>query len=392
MKPGSDSIPSNTDMRLRGLDGLRGLAALAVFGVHYNQIIDVETRVGPFDFYLLLANGEYGVALFFILSGFLLSQPFWKSILYQAEWPEIKVYVLHRLARILPAYYLALTVLIILTGYWRYQEAWPDILLHYSFLYNYTEFTIFSINAPFWTLAVEMQFYCLLPLLFLLIRRFSTVKIFVILILLCITTYGLHYWLAVSVDKTIAWPGSTVLTWVRPYGAVITHSLLAHLPHFFIGVICGGLLLYLKTERCHLIDDGDLRYEIVFWVSLGLVLFLLATELGEWIQIPFGRYGLPVVPLLLGAMILTTPFTRWARQILDSRPIRLLGTLSYGIYIYHLPVLGLVDRTMAESAMDAREHWGYLAIISLAFTLLAAVISYVLVERPALKLVRRNKL
>jgi peptidoglycan/LPS O-acetylase OafA/YrhL len=303
----------------------------------------------------------------------------------------MKSYVLHRLARILPAYYLALTVLIILTGYWQYREAWTDILLHYSFLYNYTEFSIFSINAPFWTLAVEMQFYCLLPLLFLSIRRFSTAKIYTLLILLSFISYGLHYWLAVSVDKVVAWPGSPALTWVRPYGAVVTHSLLAHLPHFFIGVIGGGLMLYLKTEQSHPIETGDARYEIVFWISLGLVFILLATEVGEWIQVPFGRYGLPVVPLLLGAMILVTPFTLWAHRILDCRPLRILGSLSYGIYIYHLPVLGLVDRRMAESAMDAGEHWGYLAVISLALTLLAAVISYFLVERPALKLVRRKK-
>lgn len=380
-----------TGSRLRGLDGLRGLAVLAVFGVHYNQIVDVDVQLGPFDFYRLLVNGEYGVALFFILSGLLLSQPFWKSVLYQAEWPDLKIYVLHRFARILPAYYLALTTLIILTGYWRYPEAWTDILLHYSFLFNYTEFSFFSINAPFWTLAVEVQFYCLLPLLFLLLRQFSALKIAITLLLLSIISYGLLYWLAVTIDKTIAWPGSPVLTWVRPYGAVITHSLLAHLPHFFIGVMCGGLLLYLKTEKPDVIDTGGRRYEIVFWISLGLVLLLLATELGETIQIPFGRYGLPLVPLLLGTMILTTPLTQQARKILDSKALRILGMLSYGIYIYHLPVLGLVDRIMAESAMDAREHWGYLAIISLTLTVLAATISYFLVERPVLKLVHQKK-
>ena len=386
----SKAQTTKTGTRLRGLDGLRGLAALAVFGVHYNQIVDVDAQTGPFDFYRLLVNGEYGVALFFILSGLLLSQPFWKSVLYQADWPDLKTYVLHRLARILPAYYLALTILIILTGYWRYPEAWADILLHYSFLFNYTEFSIFSINAPFWTLAVEVQFYCLLPLIFLMLRRFSAQNVFGILLLLCIATYSLHYYLASSIDKTIAWPGSPALTWIRPYGAVITHSLLAHLPHFFIGVICGGLLLHLKNGQPHYTDAGGRRYEIIFWVSFVLIFLLLATELGEMVQIPFGRYGLPLLPLLLGAMILSTPLTRRARQILDSKPLRILGTLSYGIYIYHLPVLGLVDSTMAESAMDAREHWGYLAFISLTLTMLAAMLSYFLVERPALRLVHHK--
>jgi len=381
---------NRTGARLSGLDGLRGLAALAVFGVHYNQIVDVDVQVGPFDLYLLLANGEYGVALFFILSGLLLSQPFWKSVLYSANWPNTSTFFKRRLARILPAYYLALTVLIILTGYWRYPQAWTDILLHYSFLFNYAEFSIFSINAPFWTLAVEVHFYCLLPLLFLLLRRHSSRNIVGIFLILSVLAYGLNVWLVSSMDKFILWPGSSNLTWIRPYGAVVTHSLLAHLPHFFIGIICGGWLLHLKTTRPQSFDDGDWRYEIIFWLSFGLVFLLLATELGEWIQIPYGRYGLPLVPLLLGALVLSTPLTRSARKLLDSGPLRILGTLSYGVYIYHLPVLRLVDRNMAESAMNAREHWVYLGVISLALTLLAATVSYFLVERPALRLAHRK--
>jgi peptidoglycan/LPS O-acetylase OafA/YrhL len=382
--------PDATKSHLRGLDGLRGLAALAVFGVHYNQIVDVDVQAGPFDFYLLLVNGEYGVALFFILSGLLLSQPFWKSILYQADWPDVKTYVIRRLARILPAYYLALTALIILAGYWRHPEAWTDILLHYSFLFNYVEFSIFSINAPFWTLAVEVQFYCLLPFLFLFLRRLSPLTIAIILLLLSTIFYGLHYWLVSSVDKIIAWPGSNVLTWIRPYGAVVTHSLLAHLPHFLIGVMCGGLLLYLKNSQPHNTDRSNYRYEIIFWVSLVAVLILLATELGASIQIPYGRYGLPLVPLLLGAMILSATFTRGASFILESKPLRALGALSYGIYIYHLPVLRFVDQTMMQNGMDAQQHWGYFAIIALFLSLLAAMFSFFLVEKPVLKLVHRK--
>ena len=107
MNQASETYVSRTGARLSGLDGLRGLAALAVFGVHYNQIVDVDVQVGPFDLYLLLVNGKYGVALFFILSGLLLSQPFWKSVIYGASWPDTRAYFKRRLARILPAYILA---------------------------------------------------------------------------------------------------------------------------------------------------------------------------------------------------------------------------------------------------------------------------------------------
>ena len=127
----------------RGLHGLRGFAALAIFGVHYNQIVDVDFYFGEFDLYLLLKNGEYGVGLFFILSGVLLSQPFWQSIIHQHQWPSTTSYFIHRAARIIPAYYVALTILILASGYWRFPQAWPDILLHYSFLFNYKIFNFF---------------------------------------------------------------------------------------------------------------------------------------------------------------------------------------------------------------------------------------------------------
>lgn len=376
--------------RLRGLDGLRGIAALAVFGVHYNQIVDVDVQLGAIDFYLLLVNGEYGVALFFILSGLLLSQPFWKSIINGASWPDIKTFYLRRLARILPAYYLALTLLILLSGYWRFPQAWSDILLHYGFVFNYAEFSILSINAPFWTLAVEVQFYCLLPFLFLLLRNRSLRTGMIILIILSFTAYGLHYWLLTSVKKLILWPGSTNLTWVRPYGAVLTQSLLAHLPHFFIGIICGGWLLHQRTTQPKIFDVGQLRYDFIFWLTSLLVFLLLATELGENIQIPYGRYGLPLVPILLGIIIVSTALSRNTRKLLDSRPLRALGAISYSVYIYHLPVLQLVDHRMTMSSFDAREHWLMLAIISLLLSLLAATISYLLVERPALKWIKHK--
>ncbi|MCU7939373.1 MAG: acyltransferase [gamma proteobacterium symbiont of Bathyaustriella thionipta] len=379
-----------TGPRIKGLDGLRGLAALAVFFVHYNQIIDADWQLGPFDLYLFLANGEYGVALFFILSGLLLSQPFWKSILYQRDWPDLKKFFIHRLARILPAYYFVLSLLIIVTDYWCFPEAWTDILLHYSFLFNYTEFSFFSINAPFWTLAVEMQFYCMLPFLFMAVKRLSMLKIIIILVLLSTLSYVLHYGLATSINKTIAWPGSSSLLWIRPYGSVVTHSLLAYLPHFFIGVIFGGILLQLKTVQPHGRVTANGFYELAFWILTSLIVVLLSTELGELIQIPFGHYGLPLVPILFGLIILSSQYALSAHVLLNSLPLRFMGMISYGIYIYHLPILGFVDHYMMAIALDAREHWIILGSIALALSIFAATISYYLIERPVLNRVHRN--
>ncbi len=374
---------------ISGLTGLRGLAALAVFAVHYNQIVDFDLQAGPFDLYLFIANGEYGVALFFLLSGFLLALPFWQAILSAREWPNLKRYTFRRLARILPAYYLALTVLIIVDGLWRFPAGWTDIALHYSFLFNYTEFSIFSINAPFWTLAVEVQFYLCLPLLFILLRRLPARLIAVAFVLLGLVAYGGHYWLSESVSKVVAWPGSSALTWIRPHGAVVTHSLLAHLPLFLIGVVSSWLLLTLKERLGSATNTHHRKAEISFWLSLICILILLSTDAGDLIKTPYGRYGLPIVPLLFAAMIVSVSFTRIASRILEGKVFLSLGVISYGVYIFHLPCLKLIDRLMASYGWDASEHWLVLAATSFTLTLILAASSYLLVERPVLKAVHR---
>ena len=382
---------NRTHTHIPGLDGLRAVAALAVFGVHFNQTVRFDATLGPADISRLLENGEYGVSLFFSLSGFLLSLPLWRAMGTTGALPSFRVYALRRLARILPAYYGALTLLIVLSGMWRHPAAYADIALHYTFLFNFAEFSIFSINAPFWTLAVEMQFYILLPLIFVLLSKIDRSWRLGLLAVLCLAAYGLHYWINSSVTRIIDWPFATWLTWIRPHGAVLTHSLLAHLPHFLLGVIGAYLFLNLKART----GEQDPRYtrnnEMVFWCAFGVILLLLATPFGDWIQIPYGRYGLPLATLLLVAMIISVPDSRFARRILDSAPLRGLGAISYGIYIYHLPCLTLVDRYMAKAQLDAATHWLLFGSTSLMLSILAATLSFLLIERPVLKRVRRRR-
>ncbi len=376
-------------MHIKGLDGLRGLAALAVFSVHFNQTVRFDSHLGPFNVAQFLENGEYGVSLFFSLSGFLLSIPFWQALTAGSELPNLKSYALRRVARIMPAYYVALTLLIILSGMWHFPSAFSDILLHYAFLFNFAEFSIFSINAPFWSLAVEMQFYILLPLLFMFVARMKGYSPLLFIILIAVCAYLAHYSLISNVTRIIEWPLDHRLIWVRPFGAVLSHSLLAHLPHFLLGVIAGYIFLYINTA----VREHSLKFErvseFVFWCALVTILILLSTPFQDLIQLPYARYGFPLVTLLLTAMIVCTPRTRLARRCLDGFPLRTLGSISYGIYIYHLPCLLMVDRYMAAYAWDAVEHWIVFGLLSLSLTIVIAMASFALVEKPAVKLVRK---
>jgi peptidoglycan/LPS O-acetylase OafA/YrhL len=374
--------------RIDGLDGLRALAALAVFGVHFNQTVRLEGRLGPFDLARLLANGEHGVSLFFTLSGFLLGMPFWRALDAGGARPALGSYAVRRLARILPAYYVALTALIVLSGMWRYAQTYPDIALHYAFLFNLTEFSIFSINPPFWTLAVEVQFYALLPLAFAALARASAAWRPWLLVALAVAAYALHHWLMSSVTRIVDWPLDPRMPWIRPYGAVLSHSLLAHLPHFLLGVVAGLPFMRAREKAA-----GPWRRpwvsEAAFWSALALAGVLVGTALEDAVAIPYGRYGLPLVPLLLATLVVTAPATRLARRCLEGFPLRRLGTISYGFYIYHVPCLALVDRAMAARGLDAAEHGLAFGAAGFALSVAVATASYLLVERPALGAARR---
>ena len=130
--PKSEGTDSS-DEYIPGLNGLRALACLAVFGVHWQQLTRFDFAVGPFDVRQLLENGNTGVAVFLVLTGFLLSTRLWSQ--HDADRPgeALRGYWRHRAVRILPTYWLCLALVFVGAGYWRSIGGWFDTLLHAFF-------------------------------------------------------------------------------------------------------------------------------------------------------------------------------------------------------------------------------------------------------------------
>lgn len=374
---------SGTSARLPGLDGLRAVACLAVFAVHFGQIAHVGGNVGPFELGRWLENGNTGVALFFALSGFLLALPFWRALVDGAPAPATGRYLLRRAARIVPAYYACLTGLIVAGRFWNEGGWLLDAALHYVFAFNFSNDTVFGVNPPFWTIAVEVQFYLLLPLLFLPFRRARAGVVAAVLAMLAVAAYALNV-VVTNAAIDAAGPGAWPPTGIPP---IHVYSLLAHLPHFLLGTLTAWVFAITRPRSANGTWGGGA--DAVLWISAALVFVVLATPLDDVLKIPHGRYNLPFVPLLLCVVILLVPRTATGRVILDSTPFRGLGAVSFGVYLYHLPIQHVTARVMERLSFAAPDHALSFGAVSVAATIVVATLSYRIVERPVVRLARR---
>lgn len=415
---------------IASLDGVRAIACLSVVTFHLSLITTRDIHlwspqnISPWIATLAYA-GDTGVTLFFILSGFLLFMPYAKALLFDSAWPQARHFYLRRALRILPAYYVTLFLMILIySPDFLHTHGLGDLFMFLILFMDSSPTTYRMINGPFWSLAVEWQFYLLLPLLALgialIVRRFSPQKR--LLTLLCCLS-GVIVWGVFS----------------RSLGLYLTQhpSQTFHLPHrviqvflfFSYGMIGDGLhgkfledfgvgmlvsTLYIFSLRQSSFDKFHLwvrrlspwlfvcgllwLYTMFMWkydqqlpqtYSLfdnSLWLFDRVGELGYSIG-----YGLCIAAILFGS--------GWLKQIFEWTPLRWIGLLSYGIYMWHLKLLGNFTQMIALPLHDLgwkglvlyNFYWGWFLI----FIIPCALILFALVEKPWIQLgnqwTRRNR-
>jgi peptidoglycan/LPS O-acetylase OafA/YrhL len=99
-------------------------------------------------------------------------------------------------------------------------------------------------------------------------------------------------------------------------------------------------------------------------------------------QLPHARYLSPFVPAAAAALLVTTSSTRFAQRALSLAPLRALGALSYGFYVYHVACMLLLQRLYPTGRAVSAEHKLVFFVASVVLTVLVASISYLLIERP----------
>jgi peptidoglycan/LPS O-acetylase OafA/YrhL len=390
-RPPDAVAPPPGHRRFPLFDSLRALAALSVLLVHTS--IFSGALEGSW-YRPLVAHLDIGVTIFFLLSGFLLYRPFLAARVLGSPGIRGRDYARRRFLRIAPAYWLALTVLAVFPGvYGVFTGNW---WVYYGLLQNYPvygpvggcEADVLRCGiAPTWSLAIEVGFYAVLPLFALamgaIVRRarlWLGVELAVLGAIAIVSVWiqgsdldtDLSRWLFFSPLGRGWWFGlgmglAAVSVWAERRGS--EPSWLRWPARRPTLIWTTALALY--AGMCLLVLEPRPSLGVRFGVSR-------AEYIGQYLV--FGLIAaLILLPAVFGDRDGGLP-----RRILRHPALAWLGLVSYGIFLWHFPILvGLHDGGVADwwPAMA----FPLLALLTLAITILCAALSYYLVERPLMR-------
>jgi peptidoglycan/LPS O-acetylase OafA/YrhL len=369
--------------RFPHIDSLRAIAAIAVVGTHA-AIFAGADRPGS-------TSGHYaqrldvGVAIFFVISGFLLYRPFAAARAAGAAAPATGAYAWRRGLRIVPAYWLALTVSALILGT-KGVLTLPDGLRFYSFGQAYQEATLPGGLTQAWTLGIEVAFYAFLPVWAWLMRRVPGRS-------LRAEVLGLGGLAAFSLVWKIAVLSGGDAHQIRVTPLLI--ALPAYLDQFALGMGLAVLTLWLDqrsaTPRAVAFVD---RFPGASWL-VALVAFWVVSMrigIGDHPFEPMSRvqylerhllYAVVGIAMVLPAAV-GQPGRGLVRRVLANRVLLWLGLVSYGIYLWHLTVLEQLSRWGFKgiAGIDAYLAW---MVVGLAATSVVAAASWYGFERPLLR-------
>ena len=377
-----------TQHRLKTLDGLRALAVLLVLAVHtaqeaahYSGENFMVLHSQALTFFLL--NSGVGVHLFFVLSGFLITG----QLLQLAHKNKIqkiaiiKSYIKRRLARIVPAYYVVMTfcfVILFLANKATFTheiQMWTsEYLRHIFFMADYFPSKIMPI---FWSLAVEMKFYFIAPIIVLLLLPIKNMHRCIVILLAMVFFMLLRIWLTSGA------------------GTIQTFEQLRNPFHMCLEALLAGMCCQFiwSDQKMAILFHNKLYSNLIFWGGLFLFLTLMCLvtpyhyiQVAELSVFPY-KVWFFFISIALGMMLLGLLGHPFGHKIFECRILEFLALISYSLYLTHILFLGPVIN-LAIGIFDPLTHPS--SVWALSFTgllLIATPVSallYFYIEKPCI--------
>lgn len=307
--------------RLDVLDGLRGIAVLLVLWYHVWEISWQPVAISALQF--IPETGFIGVHLFFFLSGFVITYPFLRAQVADKAAPTWGHFYWRRFIKIVPSYLLSIAVAYAI-GYaatqTRGEAVWQDLVSHLLFVHTWWPDTYGGINGVLWTLAVEVEFYCIFPLVWWCFSR--------------------RPWITAGAMIAISLA-------YRHFAAHCCYTngfalLEDNLPGFLDIFACGMLSALVFTRYGHAVRESRLRWAmpLVALAAIAVLAALLQNLFGyrladQWSAVwqIDKRTALGVCFAVIATASLASP--RAWQVLFANRPLRFLALISYNLYLYH---------------------------------------------------------
>ena len=388
-----------TSLRIPGADGLRAIACLLVVWHHTTQRFNPENAASWIQtIHFFGMRGEVGVSLFFVLSGCLLSLPFWKAFVNSEPLPSLHTYVINRAARIIPAFWINL-IFCTLVAYWVFDQSinWWRLISGLFFInsYHYSSFFPAELNGPLWSIGLEVSCYLLLPIVLFTIIR-STRKLFHAFagLIAWILVLQLLNPLIISEFMT----GKESKGW--QYG--LTGGAKQWLPYwnidsFFSQFLCGSLAALIIVA----LTSRDFKKSIAFDLSTLLftisAIWLVANRLTPGAPDSFTKqpYMAPLYAILMAAVLVSASMSTQISKILDNKLFRWIAKLSFSIYLWHMFLIVIIERRILDNYVyyGLTDAWQWILISSIVLLISIAIaeISWRFIESPVLHFARNRR-
>lgn len=364
------------ETRLGVLDGLRGIAVLLVLWYHVWEISWLPAPLPWLQF--VPETGFVGVDLFFFISGFVIVYPFVRAARTGEAPPRWGTFFYRRGIKIVPSYLLSIALLIAI-GYAHFSspaQAARDVVTHVLFVHTWWSDTYGSINGVLWTLAVEVEFYAIFPLLWWAFSRAPFVTA------------------AVMTAFSIAYRLEAIACCLQTHAEQLVYNLPGYLDVFAAGMM-GAYLFVRLRDRSEFLLLRSIATVVAIAGFAGLILLLqnLWSVRAEpaWATVWNAHYrtliALAFFTIAAGSLLAYRRF----QQILANPVLLFLAVISYNLYLYHqafarlLLAWRLPPYATADPHLDPVWQVRY-TVVALGLTVIQAAAVTYLFERPLLRL------
>jgi len=372
--------------RVKGADGIRAVACLYVVFHHLTQRLNPDASALPgwmLNIHHVGMCGEVGVSMFFVLSGCLLSMPFWRSFIERQPNPDLRTYARNRAARIIPGYYLLLVLTTVLGSILTSTSInWPRLGSSLIFINNFNYKTFFpnEVNTPLWSIGLEVWCYILLPLVLYWILKFvkSVHGAAIVLVAVIAGLQAINPWL-ISVLMTSSYQKGWQFGLVGgakywfPYWNLAT---------FFCQFLLGSAAALFISWRSSKSSRGTVIGDVVGTASLAVAFHLVLTRLnpGNPDQLTHQPYIAPIFAGSIAIAIGAISQSLWMWRLFDNVIFRYVAKISFGLYIWHWFIITLIQNRWATDftyfGINDLMRWCQLSVLVLAVSTWLASVSW----------------